>query len=102
MTPRKTPAAHRISAAHSRLLHALQPTEEMPEAVIDILVRHRVDVQGGALAMLVGRLSGAAELGRPLSPTRVAEIVEDVLGEGERNAARYVEIAMTYSNGDAR
>lgn len=102
MTARKPPAADRIEQAHNRLLKALQPTEGMPEAVIDILVRHRSEIQGTALAMLAGRLMAAARIGKPLGPARLAEIVEDVLDEGERNAARYVEIAMTYSDGDAR
>jgi hypothetical protein len=92
MTASKATAAERIEAAHNRLLKALQPTEDMPEKVIDVIVRHRGDVQGTALACLLGRLMCAARLGKPTSPNQLAAIVEGVLADGEKDVARYAAI----------
>lgn len=85
-----TPASDRINAAHTRLLAALQPTEDQDSATINALLDVRVDVMGTTLARLLGALVGEASFGKPVRVTRLAELVERALAEGEKHTASAV------------
>lgn len=87
MTARKPAAEDRIMQAHARLLASVRITPGMPHAVQDALV-HKADyIESTVLARLVGCLSATASFRKPISPARLAQIVEDMCAKGEKDAA---------------
>jgi hypothetical protein len=90
MTAPKPTAEQRMQAAHTRLLDSVRLKPDMTQAVRDALVRQGDFIESSVLAYLVGHLAGRASNGKPLSPTRLAEIVEDVCARGVEEAARLI------------
>lgn len=93
MTARKPSAEDRILQAHSRLMESRRITPEMPTAVSDALIRNADFIESVVLAGLIGRLGARAGFGKPLSPSRLAEVVEDACAEGEKHTARVIATA---------
>lgn len=87
MTARKPTAEDRLMEAHSRLLASVRITPGMPAAVQDALVSNADFIESHVLARLIGRLSGTVSDGKPISPSRLAQIVEDMCALGEKDAA---------------
>lgn len=100
MTAPKPAAWDRMTRAHDRLLASTRITPDMPAAVRDALIRKGDFIESSVLACLVGRLAGRVSDGKPLSPTRLAEIVEAVCADGENDVAQL--IAKTTTKEDQR
>ena len=90
MTARKPTAGQRICEAHDRLLASKRITPDMPDSVREVLYRNGDFIEACVLASLIGHLGGRASNGKPISPTKLAEIVEDVCVRGEQHAARVI------------
>lgn len=95
MTARKPSAEDRLMQAHSRLLASVRITPGMPAAVQDALVRNGDYIESTVLARLIGCLSAMVSGGKPLSPSRLAQIVEDMCAKGEQDAADLIAKATT-------
>lgn len=80
----------RIAAAHHQLLESLRITDDMPNAVVDALIKRSDDVQASGLAFLLGRLSAVADGREPIEADRLAEVVEAALTQAEEFAARII------------
>jgi hypothetical protein len=87
MTTRKPNAEDRVMQAHSRLLASVRVTPEMPHAVQDALVREADLIESFVLARLIGRLSVTVMDGKPISASRLAQVVEEMCAKGEQDAA---------------
>lgn len=87
MTARKPSAEDRLMEAHSRLLASVRITPDMPSAVMEALVNKADFIESHVLARLIGRLSGTVSDGKPLSPSRLAGIVEEMCAKGVQDAA---------------
>lgn len=85
--------------AHDRLLASTRITPDMPDAVRDALIRKCDFIESSVLAYLIGRLSGTVSDRKPVSPTALAEIVEDVCGMGVNNAGRLIAVATPKETG---
>jgi hypothetical protein len=90
MTARKPHAEDRLMQAHSRLLASVRITPDMPSAVKDALLRNADVIESHVLARLIGCLSATVMDGKPLSPSRLAQIVEDMCAKGEKDAAALI------------
>lgn len=90
MTARKPTAEQRICEAHDRLLASKRTTPDMPDSVREALYRTGDFIEACVLAGLIGHLGGRAANGKPISPTKLAEIVEEVCVRGEQHAARVI------------
>jgi hypothetical protein len=99
MTARKSSAEDRIMQAHVRLLASTRITPDMPDAVRDALIRKCDFIESSVLACLIGRLSGTVSDRKPVSPTRLAEMVEAMCAEGEKHAARVIAAATPKETG---
>lgn len=90
MTARKLPAEDRLMQAHDRLLASVRITPDMPTSVQDALVRNADYIESTVLARLIGCLSATVIDGKPISPSRLAQIVEDMCAKGEKDAATLI------------
>lgn len=90
MTAPKPTADQRMMTAHDQLLASVRLKPDMSEAVRDVLVRQGDYIEASVLACLVGRLAGRVSDGKPLAPTKLAAIVEDVCAKGVEDAARLI------------
>lgn len=90
MTAPKPSPEDRVAQAHRRLLASTRITPGMPATVKDALVRNADYIESTVLARLIGCLSATVIGGRPLSPSRLAQIVEDMCAKGEQDAARLI------------
>lgn len=95
MTARKPSATDRITQAYKQLLASTHIKPGMPDAVCGALIREGDFIESCVLANLIGCLGATAGFGRALSPTRLAEMVEDACAEGEAKAARAIAAATT-------
>lgn len=87
MTARKPTAEDRIMSAHNRLLDSVRLKPGMPLVVQEALVDKADSIESVVLARLIGRLSATVMDGKPLSPSRLAQIIEDMCAKGEKDAA---------------
>lgn len=99
MTAAKPSPEDRVVQAHRRLLASTRITPGMPATVKDALARKADYIESTVLARLIGCLSATVIGGRPLSPSRLAEIVEDMCAKGVQDAADLIAKAQAKEAG---